>query len=102
MCAFLNQAGGQVLFGVTRAGIVACQQASKRTNEELSAELRKIYPPAFTTIERVRVDVDREVIRVGLGRRAYHACEPVNRLREVVLNSGREAGVVVVVVRMCF
>ena len=31
----LNQGGGQVLFGVTRAGVVAGQQVSERTIEEL-------------------------------------------------------------------
>ena len=55
VCAFLNQGGGQVLFGVTRAGIVAGQQVSERTIEELSAELRQIDPPAFPTVERVSV-----------------------------------------------
>ena len=40
-CAFLNQSSGQALFGVTRAGVVAGQQVSKRTIEELNAELRR-------------------------------------------------------------
>ena len=30
VCAFLNQGGGQVLFGVTRLGIVAGQRAHYR------------------------------------------------------------------------
>ena len=49
LCAFLNQSGGQALFGVTRAGVVAGQQVSDHTVEELSAELRQIDPPAFPT-----------------------------------------------------
>ena len=53
VCAFLNQGGGQVLFGVTPAGVVAGQQVSERTIEELSVELRLIDPPAFPTVERV-------------------------------------------------
>ncbi len=56
VCAFLNQRGGQVLFGVTVAGVVAGQQVSERTIEELSAQLRQIDPPAFPTVERVPVD----------------------------------------------
>ena len=68
VCAFLNQRGGQVLFGVTRAGVVAGQQVSDRTVEELSAELRQIDPPAFPTVERVPVDGDREVIVVSTGQ----------------------------------
>ena len=46
-CAFLNEGGGQVLFGVTPAGVVTGQQINERTIEELSAELRQIAPPAF-------------------------------------------------------
>ena len=65
VCAFLNQRGGQVLFGVTQAGVVVGQQVGERTIEELSAELQQIDPPAFPTIERVRVDSGREVIVVG-------------------------------------
>ncbi len=62
VCAFLNQEGGQVLFGVTPAGVVVGQQVSEHTIEELSAEIRRIAPPAFPTIERVSVDGGREVI----------------------------------------
>ena len=65
VCAFLNQGGGQVLFGVTRAGIAAGQQVSERTIEELSAELRQIDPPAFPTVERVPVSGGRDVIVVS-------------------------------------
>ncbi len=70
VCAFLNQGGGQVLFGVTRAGVVAGQQVSERTIEEVSAELQHIDPPAFPTIERVPVDGDREVIVVSTSQGA--------------------------------
>ena len=67
-CAFLNQRGGQVLFGVTPAGTVVGQQVSERTIEKLSAELRQIEPEAFPTVERVPVGVDREVIVVSTDR----------------------------------
>ena len=70
VCAFLNQGGGQVLFGVTPDGAVVGQQVSERTIEELSAELRQIDPPAFPTVERVPMDGGREVIVVGTGRGA--------------------------------
>ena len=56
VCAFLNQGGGQVLFGVTSDGAMACQQVSERTIEELSAEIRQFDPPAFPIAERVRVN----------------------------------------------
>ena len=70
VCAFLNQRGGQVLFGVTEAGVVVGRQVSDRTIEELSAELRRIDPPAFPTVERVPVDGAREVIIVSTGQGA--------------------------------
>ena len=64
VCAFLNQEGGQVLFGVTPAGVVVGQQVSEHTIEELSTEIQRIAPPALPTIERVPVDGGREVIMV--------------------------------------
>ena len=64
VCAFLNHRGGHVLFGVTPEGKVAGQQVSERTIEELSEELRRIEPQALPTIQRVRVDSDREVLVV--------------------------------------
>ena len=70
VCAFLNQGGGRVLFGVTPKGVVAGQQVSERTIEEISAELQRIDPPAFPTVERVPVDGDREVIVVSTGQGA--------------------------------
>ena len=70
LCAFLNQGGGQVLFGVTPDGVVAGQQVSERTIEELSAELQQIGPPAFPTVERILVDDGREVIVVSTGQGA--------------------------------
>ena len=51
VCAFLNQDGRQVLFGVTPAGAVVGQQVGEHTIEELSAELQRIKPPAFPTVE---------------------------------------------------
>ena len=70
VCAFLNQQGGQVLFGVTPAGVVTGQQVSERTIEELSAELRQIDPPAFPAIERIPGDGGREVIVVSTNQGA--------------------------------
>ena len=70
ICAFLNQNGGRVLFGVTPDGAVAGQQVSERTIEDLSAELRQIDPPAFPTVERVPTDTGRAVIVVRTGQGA--------------------------------
>ena len=71
VCAFLNQHGGQVLFGVTETGTVIGQQVSERTIEGLSAELRQIDPPAFPRVERVPVGGDREAIAVSTGQGAW-------------------------------
>ena len=70
VCAFLNQGGGQVLFGVTSVGAIVGQQVSERTIEELGAELRRIDPPAFPVVERVPLDGGCEVIVVNTGQGA--------------------------------
>ena len=67
VCAFLNQSGGRVLFGVTAVGEVVGQQVGERTIEELSEELRRIDPPVFPTVERVPVKDGRVVIVVSTG-----------------------------------
>ena len=67
-CSFLNQGVGQVLFGVWPTEAIAVQQIGKRTIEELSAEPRRIDPPAFPAVERVAVDGGQEAIVVRTGR----------------------------------
>ena len=62
VCAMLNQRGGHVLFGVTADGRIVGQQVSERTIEEVNAEFRRIDPPAFPEIERVRLGRHLEVI----------------------------------------
>jgi ATP-dependent DNA helicase RecG len=44
ICAFLNNKGGQVIFGVTDGGEIAGQDSGKRTLEELSLEFNRIDP----------------------------------------------------------
>ena len=70
VCAFLIQRGGQVLFGVTPDGAVVGQQVGERTIEELSAELGRIEPPAFPTVQRVPVGNGRDVIVVSTAQGA--------------------------------
>ncbi len=62
VCAMLNQRGGHVLFGISPDGRTVGQQVSDRTIEELSAEFRRIDPPAFPSIETVRLEDQLEVI----------------------------------------
>ena len=64
VCAMLNQRGGLVFFGIAPDGRVVGQQVSERTIEEVGAEFRRIDPPAFPGIERVRLDGQLEVIAV--------------------------------------
>ncbi len=68
VCAMLNHRGGHVLFGVTPEGKVEGQQVGKRTIEDLSEELRRIEPQELPVIERIRVNGDREVLAVEVGR----------------------------------
>ena len=70
VCAFLNQGGGQVLFGVTPSGDVVGQQVGERTIEEMSAELGRIEPPAFPAVERVPVGEGRDIIVVSAAQGA--------------------------------
>lgn len=85
VCAMLNQRGGQVLFGVNPKGHVHGQQVSDRTIEELSAELRRIDPPAFPSVERVPVTPDRAVIMV---RVSSGAAKPYRYLGEAYRRVG--------------
>ena len=73
LCAFLNQGGGHVLFGVRPDGSVAGQQVADRTIEALSAELSRIEPPAFPDIERAPVGGGREVVVVTASRGGFEA-----------------------------
>ena len=68
VCPFLNQGGGQVLFGVTPGRDVVGKQAGEHTVEEISAELGRLEPPAFSTVERVPVGRGRDVIVVSTAR----------------------------------
>ncbi len=68
VCAMLNQQGGHVLFGVDPEGRVTGQHVSERTIEEVSAELARIDPPTFPSIERIQVDGSRNVVAVIVGR----------------------------------
>ena len=64
VCAMLNQRGGHVLFGVTPEGAVVGQQVSEATIEKVSAEIQRIEPRIFPSIERVSVEGRNQVIVV--------------------------------------
>ena len=62
VCAMLNGLGGFVLFGVNDQGNITGQQISNRTLEDISAELRRIEPPAFPDVETVTLETGKVVI----------------------------------------
>ena len=64
MCAMLNHRGGRVLFGITPEGNISGQQVSEQTINEVSAEIQRIEPPVFPTIERIPVGLNYEVVMV--------------------------------------
>ena len=64
VCAMVNKRGGHVLFGVTPEGAVVGQQVSEHTIEKVSAEIQRIEPRIFPSIERVSVSGGNEVIVV--------------------------------------
>ena len=68
MCAMLNTRGGYVLFGVRPEGKAVGQQVGKQTIEDVSAEIQRIDPPAFPTVERIRMESDLEVVSVQVNR----------------------------------
>ena len=66
VCAFLNGAGGRVLFGVSRTGALEGQQVSEQTLHELAAALDRFEPPVAAKITRTKVLPGREVLAVSV------------------------------------
>ena len=62
----LNQRGGHVVFGVMPDGRITGQHVNDRTIQKVSAELRRIEPAVFPSIERLQVDGDRELVVVAV------------------------------------
>ena len=68
LCGMLNHRGGRVLFGITPEGDVCGQQVSDHTIEKVSAEIQRIDPPVFPTIERIPLDTGLEVLMVSVSQ----------------------------------
>ena len=64
VCAMLNHRGGTVLFGVDPDGRIIGQFASDHTLEKVSAELRKLEPPAYPSVSRVAVQFGKEIVAI--------------------------------------
>ena len=68
MCAMLNTRGGRIVFGITKEGSVAGQQVSDQTIEDVSAEIQRIDPPTFPTIDRIPLGGGRQAIVVSVNQ----------------------------------
>ncbi len=62
LCAFLNGAGGTLLFGVRPDGRIEGQQVSDQTLRDIAQAAERFEPPADFTLQRIRVGSDREVL----------------------------------------
>ena len=67
-CAMLNHRGGIVLIGVTREGNVVGQEVGDTTIERVVAELQKIDPPVFPTVDRVLIGSGNVALTIRVGR----------------------------------
>ena len=66
VCAMLNGLGGFVVFGVTDKADLVGQRVSAKTIEDISAEMRRIEPPAFPDIETISLKKGMSVIMLTL------------------------------------
>ncbi len=55
VCAMLNGLGGFVVFGVSNNGELLGQEVGLKTLEDITAELRRIEPPAFPDVETIHL-----------------------------------------------
>lgn len=67
LCGFLNEKGGEVLFGVTSSGRVVGQMVADSTLRDVARELAKLEPPANIAQTRVRIADVMEVLVLGAG-----------------------------------
>jgi ATP-dependent DNA helicase RecG len=72
LCAFLNGAGGMVLFGVRPDGAVEGQEVTDHTLRDIAQATERFEPPVHLSIQRIKIKAGREVVavRVGGGREA--------------------------------
>ncbi|EHL32122.1 AlbA family DNA-binding domain-containing protein [Legionella drancourtii] len=62
LCAFLNEAGGTILIGVTDKGKIAGQQVNDKTQQEIAREISKIEPKTSLNVHYIDVDENKQVI----------------------------------------
>ncbi|MDR3441748.1 MAG: putative DNA binding domain-containing protein [Legionella sp.] len=62
LCAFLNEAGGTILIGITDKGKIAGQQVNDKTQQEIAREISKIEPKTSLNVHYIDVDENKQVI----------------------------------------
>ena len=66
LCAFLNGAGGKVLFGIRPDGRVVGQEVSDQTLRSIAQAADRFEPPAHVAIDRVSVGLGRDAVVVSV------------------------------------
>jgi len=92
LTGMLNGSGGRVLFGVTPEGVIAGQDVSDRTFEQLSSELSRIEPTVIPVVERVHLPTGRSVISVSVGSGQLRPYEYKGKHYKRVSNTTTEMG----------
>lgn len=63
LCAFLNGAGGTVLFGVTDKGKIIGQEVADPTKRNIAEAVNRLEPPAEVQVSYIAIpDSDRKII----------------------------------------
>lgn len=72
LCAFLNGAGGTVLFGVNDNGKIIGQEVSDKTKRDIAEAIRLIEPFATITVSYADIpDTDKQVIALNAEEQRY-------------------------------
>ena len=94
ICAMSNTRGGRVIYGITKEGTVTGQQVSDHTIEEVSAEIQRVDPPIYPTIERVSIGGGRQLVvvtvEVGPFRPYTYKNSPYHRVGNTNLQMSRD------------
>lgn len=66
ICSMLNGLGGYVVFGVDDKGSIVGQQVSAQTVNAVAAELQRIEPPAFPSVETIALENGKAAIMIAI------------------------------------
>jgi len=73
LCAFLNGAGGTLLFGIRPNGTIEGQTVADQTLREIAQAMDRFEPPVNVPVERVKVGGAQEVLILVAEPSAEHA-----------------------------